>query len=744
MPFEPSILTSTMDEDQINDVLDVHREWYQGSAYLDNVNVLGVPNTRYNFGGGREFSTRGGYDVKFQGPDGNYYSRANDGALEKIDDEFLVIERTDFVGSFDHLLGNGYVVDILFLPDSKDIELQYVDTDTMEWVTNLPGGSGTPFSHRIPGSSNLDFVYRPEDNSMYYCATKTTRDSGLVQTLGKIKFDGSPSNTPQVEWQKDLTDSRNYLGERIEQIFWYDGDLYTYGPGIILQVDPVDGRITGRDNFGGQLPTEVDFAELDIDAPAQVTPDGNLHIHIKHAPGELGGGEFDSDTSSTYNLEVTDQDRYIVYDIDNGEITKDLYTYDGIEGVPLAGPVNREDIDGDGFLERTDIRGRFSENGIDREPWASVPDNISSIDVTPYGYILSIDSDILPRIEFRDHEDDRLKWRVYSGIFQYETGAEPEGEAFNHRQIGADAEKFVDEAYPEYEKIPDVWSNPPEFVDGTAQTPTAVATQAGIIPDYILNAGESNPRGTLEEVTAPGDVYKVVDSEFALRGSHDLKYDYVLLQLGSNLYEKYNIVKSVTTNVGGSEYFVGEENEQITFRKSSNVAVANEGVVVEESSVKSSATATATTSSFGDVRVVATSNLVKPQVGILGGGESIDGGPAADETNTLYTNTSSTLNSISVTTKSSETVGASVENSVTQSVTVTTTGNNETVYLATEANPSLVTTTTSIKTTTTEANAVPNIKLNLIEVDTISEPDDFYLRRALTVGETTGADTTPD
>ena len=195
----------------------------------------------------------------------------------------------------------------------------------------------------------------------------------------------------------------------------------------------------------------------------------------------------------------------------------------------------------------------------------------------------------------------------------------------------------------------------------------------------------------------------------------------------------------------GGQRWCSESTTQPKITAAQGTASWFEGTLIANESIEASAS-TAVNTTDSNTTAVIDDAVVKAQVGILGGGESIDGGAPAEESNSLFTDSFSVLNSQDVVPKLTSVSFSGTTTSALEFVTVTVNDTVEQPFKATPANSSLVRVNARSRVDTSSvANITESPNLIAIEAEVVSKyPKDPFLKRVMTTGETTGADTVID
>jgi len=592
--FTPAVMAQTVDEDIVGDFTSIYEVWYNPDKEFGIPASFGIANAKYNFGGGRELFRRGGYIVRRQGPDGYFYSlQVQEGILERLNPDYSVDWQIDIgsvFGTNDFFSAFYVTEDGIFIADGGLAGFGRAG------VRIVSREDGTVLMEDTVNSALSGVAYDKENSAFFL----THSGSGQDEYLSKFTMDATVAGNPGEVFQVELSSDRNWLGESfMQETMFYDGSVYIFAVGRLYEVDPNNGRVIGKQ--APLIGAEIDFSTSEGTGmnpqTIHITDEGKVHF--------LGQAAFEDEYST-----------YAVYNLQNGVLEKERdirdYEYWSENRVPYA--------------ERKGLAG---VNEVLSK------DSLSDLGVSPYGYMLTVKSDVMPRLEFYNH-DDELQWRIFSAVFTRDS-----------------VQAVLEQIYPDFEEQPQHWKDPPEINFAVSNDPVQINT--------TTSSGSATP-GLVTEIN-PDTV--VADS-----------------------------LPNVTQGEGTADTDTG---------------------------------------------------IVEPQTGILGGGESIDGGPAADEINTLYTNTDSIPILPSIYTMRTGTVGNKTLNSSLIDVSVTVNPSQEQILNA------LLTNSTKV-----------NVGVEAILVDTLGEadtvsfaakpkatvlkpaPDDIWRSRVAGVGETTGADVIGD
>lgn len=640
MSYTPEIINAGLDEDRANNFFDVYSEWYEGSEYLNSLGYqFSFFNQRYSLGGQSTKFKTGNYIVWRQFQDGKYLSVSNAG-LELLDEDWNLLKQEDVSFSLDgalEIMGDGLVVDyspgemVLYDTQNNYTQAESV-TDETDFFTEIARFEVPPLLDGI--------TFDPDNERVYYAGTRIT-DTKAKHFIGAIDLRGSPRDAPQRRYQNRLEDDRNYNGGGLESIWYYENNLYAYTRGRIVRFSAGRGNVTGIDRMTGEFP-DIDISGNYLLEPEDVSIDREGQVHIFFRQAILDGLE-KIEKEGVDDFEPPEFNRYFVYDFINNELVKSMRMYRDFEGVSIvdSADVKTNDL---GLNYPDEIQ--FTEP----EPYAIERDTLQDVRVTPWGYVLSIRSSILPRLEFYTHNDELL-WRAYDSKFEAD-------ELFNHRNRSAPG---IRNAYPSYDIRRNLWS-----YDDSMQFP-------------------------------------------------------------------------------GVQRFCTTTSEFPTIQSAQGTADWYEGTLIAEETNEASAS-TAVNTATSESTAESETETTDPQVGILGGGESIDGGAAAEETNTLFTESQSVLQNLTTVAKPTTTSFNGTTESALQLVSVTVQNTSEQPFKATPANSSLVRINARSRVdTNSTANITEAPSLITIGAEVVSKyPEDPYLKRVITTGETTSADSLSD
>lgn len=446
MSFDFKLINANMDEDRVDRFIDVYREWYYGDEYLEGLFSGG-------FGQFTQIYNAGGQSVEFNSANFGAYAQLNDGrllgasgeGLEVLDDEFNLEEQNTEVpfstGGFFEPAGESLIIDVA-----------QIDTNSLLTITDYGdnyrqreevAGVGGDFFNTIAQFSLPQFVnsvcYEPVNDRIYYIGVDVGTTT-VDQRIGAIDLRGSPRGAPQEKWEKSLYNDRNYVGNGENAIWAYQDEdgprLYTLDVTSINELNPETGRVIAVDRFGSEAPmaelSEYGMSQDDVNVDSK----GRLHIHYDVA----GVGSFDENTPEDRDVGIESEfTRYFVYDFLEQERVKSNRMYREYEA--------QSTVD----IKTTFVNLSYPEvlfTVTTPDPYTKSRDVMRSAVPTPWGYVLTIMSDVLPRIEFYTH-DDELVWRSYDGAFK-------ENNAFNHRLRSVPSNR---EVYPSYQMMPHKWEN---------------------------------------------------------------------------------------------------------------------------------------------------------------------------------------------------------------------------------------------------------------------------------------------
>jgi len=608
--FKPSILSGNIQEGTYDEYIDIWEDRYETPQSLYGIEGIdfGIPNVEYGLGGGEKQFKRGNYNVRYQGPDGYFYSEASGRVFERLNRDFSV----DWQKEVGQRMGSGnfsafavtreYIVTADALAaESENAELLLLDKSNGEKV----------FRRLIPFDVT-GIAYDPERKYVYVAT-----GANIVA----VALEGTVNDEPQLDFEFNLFNDRNWLGEGYTQdVYFFDGGLYVYTKGRLYRLNKRTGRVIEFKDVLSEADADLETIIFTNAEDTHIDQHGNLHL--LNRKGQTTPDE---------------KNYYIVYDVDEEEVLKEIYIGNGVE--TLTPNVDDGQRGYEGYVNTFTDDGLLLEKSI----WPSVliEDKINSLGVTPWGYILGIVSDALPRYEMYDHATDTLQWTIHLG----ERGEDRGGTiAFN-------------QAYPPLSHQPSKWKGDRPDVERYVNTP----------PD------------------AP----------------------------------------KLTTALSTGSF--------------------TEGTIVSTNSQDTTVTTT-TNKSHSVTDAITGETTIVPQVGVIGGGEVIDGGAAAEETNTLYTETQTLLIAPDVSPLEGTIGGTwsatSENNVVTASVTTT----SERGFKATVANSSdifvAVDTVPNVRTTANVQEDNPPLRITARVLR--ENIDDYWRNRVVGVGETTDAGVSPE